>query len=73
MIKCENACPRGKFDGCCHKGDPAYKAVPVLQGPVHTYRNRQDQGEWKPGWSETGKAKTEAVSQGVQRGKTILL
>lgn len=19
MIKCENACPRGKFDGCCHK------------------------------------------------------
>lgn len=19
MIRCENACPRGKFDGCCHK------------------------------------------------------
>ena len=54
-------------------GDPAYKAIPVLQSPVHTYRNRQDQGEWKPGWSETGKAKTEAVSQGVQRRKTILL
>lgn len=34
---------------------------------------RKGESEWKPGWSETGKAKAEAISQRIQRGKKNLL
>lgn len=36
MIRCENTCPRGKFDGCCHKCPDFHTCPDVCQEDPNT-------------------------------------
>ena len=43
-----------------------------MQGKVHADGKRQSQGQWKPGWGKTSKAKAKAVSPGVYGREAVI-